>query len=94
MGLDAIKNVGEGPVEAVLQARGGTAFKSLADFTDRCDLRKVNRRGLECLVKVGHVDDFSEKPRRAAVGGRRQHPARQHVDPRGGRNRPDDSVRR
>ena len=61
MGLDAIKNVGEGPVEAVLQARGGTPFKSLANFTDRCDLRKVNRRGLECLVKVGALDDFGER---------------------------------
>ena len=61
MGLDAIKNVGEGPVEAVLQARGSTPFKSLADFTDRCDLRKVNRRGLECLVKVGALDDFGER---------------------------------
>jgi DNA polymerase III subunit alpha len=61
MGLDAIKNVGEGPVETVLQARGGTPFKSLADFTDRCDLRKVNRRGLECLIKVGALDDFSER---------------------------------
>ncbi len=61
MGLDAIKNVGEGPVEAVLQARGGTSFKSIADFTDRCDLRKVNRRGLECLVKVGALDDFGER---------------------------------
>ena len=61
MGLDAIKNVGEGPVEVVLQARGGTPFKSLADFTDRCDLRKVNRRGLECLVKVGALDDFGER---------------------------------
>ena len=61
MGLDAIKNVGEGPVEVIQQARGGTPFKSLADFTDRCDLRKVNRRGLECLVKVGALDDFGER---------------------------------
>ena len=61
MGLDAIKNVGEGPVETVLQARSSTPFKSLADFTDRCDLRKVNRRGLECLIKVGSLDDFGER---------------------------------
>ena len=46
---------------SILQARGGTPFKSLADFTDRCDLRKVNRRGLECLVKVGALDDFGER---------------------------------
>ncbi len=61
MGLDAIKNVGEGPVETVLQARGDRPFASLADFTDRVDLRKVNRRGLECLIKVGALDDFGER---------------------------------
>ena len=63
MGLDAIKNVGEGPVEAILEARGtpSRAFTGLADFADRCDLRKVNRRGLECLTKVGALDDFAPR---------------------------------
>jgi DNA polymerase-3 subunit alpha len=61
MGLDAIKNVGEGAVEVILQAREGPPFTSLADFADRVDLRQVNRRGLECLIKVGALDDFGER---------------------------------
>ncbi len=61
MGLDAIKNVGEGPIEVILQARGARPFASLAEFADRVDLRQVNRRGLECLTKVGALDDFGER---------------------------------
>jgi DNA polymerase-3 subunit alpha len=61
MGLDAIKNVGEGPVDAILTTRGDRPFASLADFADRVDLRQVNRRGLECLIKVGALDDFGER---------------------------------
>ena len=63
MGLDAIKNVGEGAVELVLRARGNRPFASLADFAERLDLRQVNRRGLECLIKVGALDDFGERSR-------------------------------
>jgi DNA polymerase-3 subunit alpha len=69
MGLDAVKNVGEGAVELILQARAATSsqpgttrgFASLAQFADRVDLRQVNRRGLECLIKVGALDDFGER---------------------------------
>ena len=61
MGLDAIKNVGEGPIDAIQNARGDRAFASLAEFADRVDLRQVNRRGLECLIKVGALDDFGER---------------------------------
>jgi DNA polymerase III subunit alpha len=61
MGMDAIKNVGEGPIDAILNARGDRAFASLAEFADRVDLRQVNRRGLECLIKVGALDDFGER---------------------------------
>jgi DNA polymerase-3 subunit alpha len=69
MGLDAVKNVGEGAVELILQARTATSarpgaarsFASLAEFADRVDLRQVNRRGLECLIKVGALDDFGER---------------------------------
>jgi DNA polymerase III subunit alpha len=61
MGLDAVKNVGEGPVEQVLKARGKQPFTSLADFADRVDLRQINKRGLECLIKVGALSDFGER---------------------------------
>jgi DNA polymerase-3 subunit alpha len=58
-GLAAIKNVGSGPVEAIIEAREtGGPFESLDDFCQRVDLRRVNRRALECLIKVGSLDRF------------------------------------
>ena len=63
MGMDAIKNVGEGPIDSILSARGNRPFASLADFAERVDLRQINRRGLECLIKVGALDDFGERSR-------------------------------
>ncbi len=63
MGLDAIKNLGEGPIDVLLEGRGPRPFSSLVDFCERVDLRQVNRRGLECLIKVGALDDFGERYR-------------------------------
>ncbi len=61
-GLAAIKNVGEGPVEEILRAREeGGPFASPADFCERVDLRKVNRRALEALIKVGAMDAWGER---------------------------------
>jgi DNA polymerase-3 subunit alpha len=58
-GLGAIKNVGAGPVEAIIEARdAGGPFENLDDFCQRVDLRRVNRRALECLIKVGSLDRF------------------------------------
>jgi DNA polymerase-3 subunit alpha len=58
-GLGAVKNVGSGPVEAIIEAReAGGPFESLDDFCQRVDLRRVNRRALECLIKVGCLDCF------------------------------------
>ena len=61
-GLGAIKNVGEGPVAEIMQARseGGT-FKSLDDFCQRVDLRIVSKRALECLIKVGAMDSLGNR---------------------------------
>jgi len=56
-GLAAIKNVGEGAVEAVLRARReGGPFLSLFDLCERVDSRAVNRRVLESFVKSGSFD--------------------------------------
>jgi len=70
-GLAAVKNVGEGPVETILEARqAGGPFRSLEDLCQRVDLRKVTRRPLECLIKVGALDDFGERAQLlAAVDG-------------------------
>jgi DNA polymerase-3 subunit alpha len=56
-GLDAVKNVGHAAVEAILVARAdGGEFSSLWDFCERVDVRAVNRRAIECLVKCGAFD--------------------------------------
>ncbi|MCB0204155.1 MAG: DNA polymerase III subunit alpha [Anaerolineae bacterium] len=61
-GLAAIKNVGEGSVQAILDARNeGGAFRSLEDFCERVDLRKVGKKALECLIKVGALDAFGRR---------------------------------
>jgi len=61
-GLGAVKNVGEGPVQAILEARAaGRVFSSLDDFVRRVDLRRVGRRALEALVKVGALDALGDR---------------------------------
>ena len=58
-GLAGVKNVGEGAVEAILEARRrGSAFRSLHDFCERVDSRRVNRRVFESLVRCGAFDCF------------------------------------
>ncbi len=61
-GLEAVKNVGEGPVAAILEERErGGPFTSLEDFCRRVDLRQVNRRALESLIKVGALSQFGNR---------------------------------
>ena len=56
-GLAAIKNVGPNAIEPVIAEREkGGSFKSIEDFCRRCDLRGVNRRVVESLIKVGVFD--------------------------------------
>ena len=56
-GLAAIKNVGEGAVDSIIATRDETGrFASFSDFCRRIDLRKVNKRVLEGLIKVGAFD--------------------------------------
>ena len=61
-GLGAVKNVGEGAVQVILKAREeGGPFRSLDDFCRRVDLRQVNKRALECLIKAGAFDRFGHR---------------------------------
>ncbi|TDQ38572.1 DNA polymerase III subunit alpha [Thiopseudomonas denitrificans] len=56
-GLGAIKGVGEGPVEAIVEARQeGEAFSDLFDFCARVDLKRINKRTLHALVASGALD--------------------------------------
>ncbi|CAH8200137.1 DNA polymerase III subunit alpha [Vibrio aestuarianus] len=65
-GIGAIKGVGEGPIEAILEARNaGGYFKDLFDFCARIDLKKVNKRVIEKLIYAGALDRLG--PHRAAM---------------------------
>jgi len=56
-GLSAVRNVGQGAIEAILSTRQeGGPFQCLADLCDRVDPRVVNRRALEALICAGALD--------------------------------------
>jgi DNA polymerase-3 subunit alpha len=55
-GLVAVKNVGESAIEAIIESRGDDGFASLFDFCERVDLKKVNKRVVESLIKCGAFD--------------------------------------
>ncbi len=60
-GLGAVKNVGQGPVSAILEARQKGRFHNAEDFARRVDLRQVNRRALECLIRCGALDELDSR---------------------------------
>ncbi len=61
-GLSAIKNVSSNAVEVVIEARKESGrFTDLNDFARRVDLRTVGKRSLECLIKVGALDEFGNR---------------------------------
>lgn len=58
-GLGAIKGVGEIAIQMLVNERQqGGAFSSLFNFCQRVDLRKINRRVLEALIKSGAMDEW------------------------------------
>lgn len=60
-GLSAIKNVGEAAIEAILEAREEGLFMSFSGLISRVDLRRVNKKVLESLIKVGAMDAFGKR---------------------------------
>lgn len=61
-GLGAVKNVGQDPIEILVSARGDKPFTDLNDFVQRADLRKIGKRALECLIKVGALNSLGPRP--------------------------------
>jgi DNA polymerase-3 subunit alpha len=56
----AVKNVGEGAIDAIICARKTEgSFANLFNFCERVDLRKVNKRVIESLIKCGAFDSTS-----------------------------------
>lgn len=65
-GIGAIKGVGEGSIEAIVDARNqGGVFKDIFELCARTDLRHINRRVLEKLTYAGAFDRLG--PHRAAI---------------------------
>ncbi len=60
-GLVAVKNVGVGPIEAVLEARQKGEFKSVEDFAKRVSSADFNRKAWESLIKTGAMDSFGDR---------------------------------
>jgi DNA polymerase-3 subunit alpha len=61
-GLAAIKNVGFSPIEHILSGRDSEGdFKSIEDFCSRTDLRNINKKVLESLIKVGAFDSLGSR---------------------------------
>lgn len=57
-GLSAIKNVGHAAIDSVIHARAKGDFHGLKDFLNRVDVRKVNKKTVESLIKAGAFDQF------------------------------------
>ena len=58
-GLVAVKGVGDGAIDAIVDAREqGGSFKSLQDFCERVDIKQVNKRAVESLILSGAFDSL------------------------------------
>ncbi len=59
-GLAAVKNVGGNAIESILKARAevGGRFKSFWEFCEKVDLRVMNKRVIESLIKAGALDSL------------------------------------
>ncbi|HKD45082.1 MAG TPA: DNA polymerase III subunit alpha [Candidatus Angelobacter sp.] len=67
-GLAAVKNVGRNAIESIIAARRATGrFRAIFDFCEKVDLRLLNRRVLESLIKAGAMDDLGNRAQLIAV---------------------------
>jgi len=63
-GLGAVKNVGSGPISAIVSARESLPdkrFKSFEHFCTVVDFKQINKRALESLIKAGAFDEFGHR---------------------------------
>jgi DNA polymerase-3 subunit alpha len=62
-GLAAVKNVGGNAIESILKARAevGGRFKSFWEFCEKVDLRVMNSRVIQSLIKAGALDSLGTR---------------------------------
>ena len=67
-GLAAVKNVGRNAIESIVQARKEVgSFRSIYEFCEKVDLRLLNKRVIESLIKSGAMDAFGNRAQLMAV---------------------------
>lgn len=59
-GLLAVKNVGTGVVDAIINGREGKSFENIFDFVRAVDAAELNKKAIESLIKAGAFDEFSK----------------------------------
>jgi DNA polymerase III subunit alpha len=62
-GIGAVKGVGAGAVETIVQTRESGPYKSIFDFAKRIDLRAANKKAFESLAYAGGFDGFGDTHR-------------------------------
>ncbi|MGJ1204810.1 DNA polymerase III subunit alpha [Sphingobacterium lactis] len=62
-GMGAVKGVGAGAVETVVNSRANGPYKSIFDFAKRVDLRMINKKAFESLAYGGGFDSFTDTHR-------------------------------
>ncbi|HHE76907.1 MAG TPA: DNA polymerase III subunit alpha [Candidatus Parcubacteria bacterium] len=61
-GLLAIKNVGENVVEAIVEeTKKNGRFESIENFMQRIDIKNLNKKSMESLIKSGAFDELGER---------------------------------
>jgi DNA polymerase-3 subunit alpha len=66
-GLSAVKNVGGNAISSIVEARKEGHFKGIYDFCEKVDLRLLNKRVLESLIKSGAMDSLGRRAQLMAV---------------------------
>lgn len=68
-GLSAVKNVGDGAVESIIESRNNEGkFTSFHDFCNRVDYRRINKKVFESLIKCGAFDSLEKNRCRLMEG--------------------------
>lgn len=57
-GLNAVKNVGRGIIDAIVSSRGERGFKGFFDFCETVSASELNKKAVESLIKAGAFDDL------------------------------------
>ncbi len=66
-GLAAVKNVGHNAIESIVAGRKNGPYTSIYEFCEKVDLRLLNKRVLESLIKSGAMDSLGRRAQLMAV---------------------------